>query len=122
MTTTLPSLHGRFRDAIERGDRSTAEACLEVADVCVSYDWAEAHEAAIAGLPLSTEDTEEVLFSARGWLRAEEFHGWPCVIDERGGIWWPHEEATHEIAAARDPEAMAVQLAQEQPERGAWHC
>jgi|AACY02.17.fsa_nt_gi hypothetical protein len=54
-------------------------------------------------------------------LRAEEgpISGWH-VVDPRGGVWWPDDDAEEAIEAAADPAAAAVAIATAEPYRGTW--
>jgi len=42
------------------------------------------------------------------------------VADSEGGIWFPSVEAEDDIAAAADPAQRALEIAQQEPQRGTW--
>lgn len=51
---------------------------------------------------------------------AQHYDGQIVVQDTDGGIWWPNEEAAAEIAAADDPEEVAIEMCESVPMRGTW--
>ena len=69
---------------------------------------------------LDVDAVREAIWDQVGSLSAEEnLNGWH-VIDFRGGVWWPNDDATAEIEASSDPAAEVVRICREAPYLGEW--
>lgn len=57
----------------------------------------------------------------QGTLTAEVTRYSTYVRDAAGGLWYPDDETVDQIRSAKDPEAEALRICQEEPMRGTWH-
>jgi hypothetical protein len=53
-------------------------------------------------------------------LTTDTLHDTIVVCDTEGGTWWPDEDAESEINAAANPEAKAIEICDQEPDRGTW--
>ena len=69
---------------------------------------------------LDLDAVRDAMWDQVGSLSAEEnVYGWH-VIDFRGGVWWPNDDASAEIEASSDPAAEVIRICEEADERGEW--
>ena len=69
---------------------------------------------------LDVDAVRDAMWDQVGSLSAEEnLNGWH-VIDFRGGVWWPNDDASAEIEASSDPAAEVIRICEEADERGEW--
>ena len=88
----------------------------EITDEGLDYLLAASEET----IHLDLDAVREAMWDQVGSLSAEEnVYGWH-VIDFRGGVWWPNDDASAEIEASDDPAAAAVRICEEADERGEW--